>query len=127
VAYDTALEHAVAGGFGYFRINTAYANDDTFDQDIVIERVANPLSVYAACYSTAADSSDWNTCFVTDTMTKAQFERQWKGADPVNWQSRRLAGALSVPWLDGDMVRWPSTGARGGQALHRAAQRRQSR
>jgi hypothetical protein len=51
VAYDTALECAVAGGFGYFRINTAYTTDDTFDQDIVIERIANPLSVYGDCYS----------------------------------------------------------------------------
>ena len=34
VAYDTALEHAVGGGFGYFRICTDYAAEDMFEQDI---------------------------------------------------------------------------------------------
>lgn len=103
VAYDTALECAVAGGFGYFRINTEYSDDDTFDQDIVIERVVNPLSVYGDCYSTAADSSDWNTAFVVDTMTKAAFTKQYKGAEAVNWSADEYA-SLGPPWLDGDDV-----------------------
>ena len=46
VAYDTAIEHAVGQGFGYWRINTRYTCDDAFDQDIVIERIANPFTVY---------------------------------------------------------------------------------
>ena len=104
VAYDTALEHAVFGGFGYFRINTAYTSDDTFDQDIVIERISNPLSVYGDCYSEAADSSDWNTCFVTDLMTKAQFEKQYKGGDPVSWEQDGAWRTVQAPWLEDDMV-----------------------
>src|SRR5579872_3483554 len=46
VAYDTAVDSAVSNGFGYFRINTEYADDDTFDLDLRIERIANPFSVY---------------------------------------------------------------------------------
>ena len=103
VAYDTALEHAVFGGFGYFRINTRYATDDTFDQDIVIERICNPLSVYPDCYATGADSADWNWCFVTDQMTKAQFKRQYPGAEQVDWQGEAWRD-LSSPWMDGDFV-----------------------
>ena len=103
VAYDTALEHAVFGGFGYFRINTRYATDDTFDQDIVIERISNPLSVYPDCYATGADSADWNWCFVTDQMTKAQFKRQYPGAEQVDWQGEAWRD-LSSPWKDGDFV-----------------------
>ncbi len=103
VAYDTALEHAVFGGFGYFRINTQYSTDDTFDQDIVIERISNPLSVYPDCYATGADSADWNWCFVTDQMTKAQFKRQYPGAEQVDWKGEAWRG-MSSPWLDGDFV-----------------------
>jgi hypothetical protein len=103
VAYDTALESAVFGGFGYFRINTKYTSDDTFDQDIVIERISNPLSVYRDCYSTAADSSDWNYCFVVDSLSKAQFKRQYPGAEQVDWKSEAWRD-LSSPWLDGDFV-----------------------
>lgn len=101
VAYDTALECAAAGGFGYFRINTAYTSDDTFDQDIVIERIANPLNVYGDPYSTAADSSDWDNAFVTDTLTRDQFEIKHKGAQAANWDDYQDCGE---PWLDGDNV-----------------------
>jgi hypothetical protein len=101
VAYDTALDFAVTGGFGYFRINTRYARDDGFDQDIVIERVANPFSIYGDPNATAADSSDWNTAFVVDTLPKAAFAARWKGADAVDWEA---AGEAETPWIEGDRV-----------------------
>ncbi|HEX2801044.1 MAG TPA: portal protein, partial [Phenylobacterium sp.] len=103
VAYDTALDFAVTGGFGYFRINTRYACDDGFDQDLVVERVANPFSIYGDPNGTAADSSDWNSAFVVDTLPKAGFEARWKGADAVDWAADSYA-SLTGPWLDGDRV-----------------------
>lgn len=103
VAYDTALEYAVTGGFGYFRINLAYADDDTFDQDIRIRRVANPFSVYGDPYSTSHDSSDWNTAFVVDSMTKDAFEKKYKGAEAVDWKSDGYTG-LRAPWLEGETI-----------------------
>jgi len=103
VAYDTALDFAVTGGFGYFRINTRYASDDAFDQDLTVERVANPFSIYGDPNGTAADSSDWNCAFVVDTLPKAAFEARWKGADAVDWSADSYA-ALNSPWLDGERV-----------------------
>jgi hypothetical protein len=103
VAYDTALDFSVTGGFGYFRINTRYASDDTFDQDLVVERVANPFSIYGDPDASAADSSDWNSAFVVDTMPKAAFEARWKGADAVDWSADAYA-SLTNPWLDGEQV-----------------------
>lgn len=103
VAYDTALDFAVTCGFGYFRINTRYTRDDAFDQDLVIERVANPFSIYGDPTSSAADSSDWNTAFVVDTLSKAEFQARWKGADPVDWTSDAYTG-LSGPWVEGERV-----------------------
>lgn len=103
VAYDTALDFAVTGGFGYFRINTRYATDSSFEQDLVIERVANPFSIYGDPHSTAADSSDWNTSFVVDTMPRADFERRWKGAEAVDWATSDYS-RLGAPWCEGDQV-----------------------
>jgi len=85
VAYDTALDFAVTCGVGYFRINTRYSADDGFEQDIAIERVANPFGVYGDPESTAADSGDWNTAFVVDSLPRAVFENRWTGADAVDW------------------------------------------
>lgn len=73
-AYDTAMECAVSGGFGYWRIGLDYAYEDSFDMDLSIERIANPLSVYGDPYSTAADSSDWMDAFVVDVLSKEQFK-----------------------------------------------------
>ena len=87
VAYDTSLESAVTGGFGYFRINVDYASDDSFDQDIKIERIANPFTVYGDPSSTEADSADWNKAFVTEMLTDDEFESQWKDAEKVDWEA----------------------------------------
>lgn len=103
VAYDTAFEFAVTGGFGYFRINTRYCDEESFDQELAIERIANPFSVYRDPYSTAVDSSDWNTAFVTDAMAKEAFEARWKGADAVDWEADAY-GQMKAPWLDGENV-----------------------
>lgn len=103
VAYDTALDFAVTGGFGYFRINTRYASDEAFDQDLVIERVANPFSIYGDPASTAADSSDWNTAFVVDAMPKAEFAARWKGAEAFDWEADSYGGPADA-WREGDQV-----------------------
>lgn len=103
VAYDTALDHAVTGGFGYFRISTDYTCDDEFDQDILIERISNPLTVYGDENSTCADSSDWNKAFTTDLYTEDAFEKRWKGAQKSNWE----VDYKDMPngWRDGELIR----------------------
>lgn len=103
VAYDTAIDNAVSGGFGYFRINTAYASDDTFDLDIVFERIADSLSVYEDPDSEATDGSDWNCAFVVRTMTRDDFRAQYKDAEEVDWDTLGYTG-LEAPWFTEDSV-----------------------
>lgn len=98
VAYDTGIESAVTGGFGYWRVVTEYACDDAFEMDLMIKRVANPFSVYGDPHSTEADSSDWNVAFVVDRLSKAQFERQYKGKATVNWNDDAWNGLMGTDW-----------------------------
>ena len=72
VATDTAIEHAVGQGFGFWRYNLAYTCDDAFEKDIVVERVANPFTVYGDPRSTAADSSDWDVAFIVTTLSEGR-------------------------------------------------------
>lgn len=102
VAYDTAAESAVYGGFGFWRIDVDYACDDSFDQDIRIKRVSNPLSVIPDPYSTEADSSDWNVAFVVDLLSEKQFEATYPDADPVSFDS--LDDKVRRHWTDGDDI-----------------------
>jgi hypothetical protein len=103
VAYDTATDFAVTMGFGYIRVKVDYAHDDTFDKDLLIERVANPFSVYGDPASEAADSSDWNHAFVTKMLEKDEFGALYKGADEVDWADVGY-GDLSQPWFEDDFV-----------------------
>src|SRR5262249_37498097 len=103
VAYDTAAECAVSYGFGYFRIGVDYAHDSTFDRDILVQRVANPFSIYGDPWSTEADSADWNVAFVTELIPRSLFETRYRDAEPVDWDAGDYAG-LEMPWRDGEQV-----------------------
>jgi hypothetical protein len=97
IAYDTAIDNAVTGGFGYFRISIVDAVGDSFDQDIAFQRIANPFSVYSDPDATSADGSDVNTLFVTDWLMAEDFEAQYKGAEKVDWSGDDYTG-LSSEW-----------------------------
>lgn len=89
IAYDTAIEAAVYGGFGYFRISTDYAHETSFDLDLKIEPIFNPFTVYGDPKGAGGDSSDWNFAFVTELLRKEDFERQYKGAQASSWEGER--------------------------------------
>lgn len=96
VAYDTALDYAVSSGRGYWRVKAEYASDDTFDQDLVIEQIADPMTVWGDPHSTAADSSDWNFAFVVEAIDKAEYRHRFKGKDVADWDT---LSALENDWF----------------------------
>lgn len=98
VAYDTAIDSAVTSGFGYWRVNIDYAHDDTFDMDLLIQRIANPFCVYGDPFATEADSSDWNVAFIVDKIKKNEFGRKYKGAENKGWESNY--DSIEMPWLE---------------------------
>lgn len=102
IAYDTAVECAASGNIGYIRVGLDYAYDDSFDLDIKIDRVANPLSIYGDPNSTSADSSDWNVAFVVDRVPKADFKKQYPKAIITDWDSDAWQDAGE--WLNSDGV-----------------------
>jgi hypothetical protein len=85
VAFDTALDHAVSGGFGFFRIGIHYASPESFDLEARIHRVPNPLLVHWDVNSTEFDASDWNYAFVSDYLSEAEFEQRWPDAEAVSF------------------------------------------
>jgi hypothetical protein len=100
-AYDTAAEFAVDAGLGYWRITTDYASDDSFDQEIFIKRVKNPLNVYLDPDIQEADGSDARFGFVFEVLSKEEFERKFPNAemDSNDW------GEVSGGWQTKDTVR----------------------
>jgi hypothetical protein len=74
-AFSTAFEHAATGGIGFYRVLTEYADDKSFDQEIKIKRIINPLSVSFDPHSTEVDGSDAEWAFVTDDISKEKYKR----------------------------------------------------
>ena len=100
VAYDTALDFAVNSGIGYTTVNIDYADTDSFDKDIRIDRVDNPFAIYGDPDSKAADSSDWNSAFVVQKMTKHAFETRWPDAQSSGFD----LSDINTGWFDDDKI-----------------------
>ena len=83
VAYDTACDNQVTYGEGYIRILTEYCDENSFDQDIRIERVRNSFSVYMDPMIQDPCGADAEWCFITEDITKEQYERDYPDAAPV--------------------------------------------
>lgn len=74
-AYDTAFEHQVGNSFGAWRIRSEYAGMDTFDQELKIERILDPFSVYVDPNAKEPDRSDMQWAFIVSSLTREEFER----------------------------------------------------
>lgn len=106
VAYDTACENQVTFGEGYIRLLTEYCDEDSFDQDIKIGRVRNSFSVYMDPMMQDPCGADAKWCFITEEMTKDEYERQWPDATPISSLQNLGVGDDSVSqWISENTVR----------------------
>ena len=104
-AYDTAFEYAVKMGWGYWRVTTNYVNEDSFDQEIFIEPVDDPFSVYFDPNSVAPDGSDAERCLITSVMSKQAFRQAYPGADDGANFSARATGDSDAEWVTKEDIR----------------------
>jgi Phage P22-like portal protein len=75
-AYSTAAFHQVESGIGYVRVVTDYADDESFDLDLFIRRVANPKSIYVDPDAKEYDKSDMRYAFVYDNKQRDLWEAE---------------------------------------------------
>lgn len=98
-AYETAAEHQVDAGIGYWRVVTDYARDDSFDQEIFIRRIKNPLNVVLGAHN-EADGSDAREGWIFNDVPRDEFLRRYPNVDPAGWETLDSAG-----WVTKDTVR----------------------
>ena len=106
VAYDTACENQVSYGEGYIRLLTEYCDEKTFDQDIKIGRIRNSFSVYMDPMIQDPTGADARWCFVTEDLTKAEYERLYPDAAPISTLMSLGVGDQSIAqWIGENTVR----------------------
>lgn len=104
--YANAVEHMATCGIGWFRVATDYASEKNFDQEILIKRVVNPLSVYPDPGSVEPDRSDMQWCAVSELWPIAAFKKRWPGKS-ANGVDTPSSGTMATgfSWGSADSVR----------------------
>lgn len=103
IAYDTAFKYAVSCGFGHFKVCTDYVDEDSFDQEIRIERINNPFTVYRDPSSTQPDHSDDEYTFITELIDRKTFKAKY-GFEPANVDEVGTGDEIAL-WFETDKVR----------------------
>ncbi len=86
-AYDTASMNSVKARIGFIRVDHDYVDEESFDQQLLINRVINPLAVYLDSKSIELDGRDARHCFVLDKISKKEFARKYPDFIAADFQS----------------------------------------
>jgi hypothetical protein len=84
-AHDTAAEHSVYGGEGYWRVLTEYESPESFDQVITIKTIVNPQLVLIDPDAVEPDRSDAKWAFIFDELSPDQVHEEYPDMDVSSW------------------------------------------
>lgn len=104
VAYDTGADFQVRIGWGYWRVAARYVRENSFDQELYVDRVRNPFTVYFDPSSTEPDGRDAEWCIITDRMKKKKFQRKYPKAQWVDFRNVGAGDDLHQ-WATKDEIR----------------------
>lgn len=106
-AYDVAMQNAVIGGMGNFRIVPQYAMGDVFEQELTIQPIPNPGAVVWDRLRMDPTGRDASHVFVQDLMTRKEFEQKWPWAQPSEFGSTLAYTQMlqTNGWVTVDLVR----------------------
>lgn len=76
--YNWGAKCQVACGIGHWQIVTDYSDESTFDQDIRIRKILDPLAVVWDDSSIELDRSDATECFVSELMSERAYKATFK-------------------------------------------------
>lgn len=105
VAYDTAAEHAATFGFGYLRVITDYVDERSFDQEIRIERIRNPFSIYFDPECQKPDYSDARWAFVVQDVDREEYRALYPDSELSGLADMTTVGDQAPGWINGKSVR----------------------
>ncbi len=100
----TAAEHQTGCGIGWLRVCSDYVDDETFNQELRVKVISNPLAVYDDPGAVEPDRCDSNWRFITQMVPKADFKERWKGAAEAEVDVPS-DGSEGLYWYTDDKIR----------------------
>ena len=98
--YSKTGEQSAIGGQGWWRIKADYCSDEGFEQELLIERIPNPLAVVCDPAAKEPTRRDANWGFVTEMVPKADFVDKYPKINATDFDSEELKD-----WVQGEFVR----------------------
>lgn len=105
IAYDTAAEHMVTIGRGYWTITAEYSDPRSWTQDLRVRRIRNPFTVYMDPTGSEVDGSDARFCLIVQDMPKDEFMTRFPQASPTSLSDLQSIGDESRDWMPEGKVR----------------------
>ena len=112
---EWAADGAIEGGIGWCRLRTEFVHErwdgvpteEVFDQELRLERITNNLTVYCDPNATSPTRRDAKYMFVTEDLSRDEFERLYPEADFAALNLFETTGdGKSLPgWVDKDTIR----------------------
>lgn len=102
--YDQAGEMVASCGYGAWRVLHRYTEADPFLQELYLEYIPNPFSVYFSPGCKDAMYSDATYCFILDKPSRDEFKEQWPDKDVPGETFILGAGLESQNWYNDDTV-----------------------
>jgi len=102
--YKAAFQHAVESGFGWLRVITEYSDDTGFDLELKIKSVRDRWSVIIDPTAQEPDFSDAKWCFISETMTKKEFEKRYPNAMVGDLDNSEYQQS-NMWWFHDDVIR----------------------
>jgi hypothetical protein len=101
--YDTAYAHSAACSIGYWRIVTQFEDENSFNQEIRLKRMLNPMSVHFDPFAVEFNLEDAEYCFVEELINRKVYESKYPKSDLVHFSGKE--DNLFGSWIEGDNIR----------------------
>jgi uncharacterized small protein (DUF1192 family) len=106
---DTVRSYAawyqIVCGRGYYRIIAKHADPMSFDQELYLERIKNPLTVYMDPTCQEPDYSDAKWAFIIEDLTRDAFKAMYPQAELSSAEEFRSTGDGEPDWASHDKIR----------------------
>lgn len=104
--YDAAFDEVVTCGYGGWRVLTQYADDDSFDQDIVIAPIKSAASsLYLDPSAQKHDKRDAMWGFYISDMHESRFKHMYPDASVTDFSDSKFYQGACNGWFRDGMVR----------------------
>jgi len=86
-AYDNSVNDSVRSSIGFIRVDHDYIDEISFDQELLIKRVVNPLAVFLDSNSIELDGRDAMHCTILEQITADDFKEKYPKFDPICFEN----------------------------------------